>query len=133
MIGGRARGKDRPRAPSLKERPSGDPRILGIGVPAAAYVEGDDVDAERRNDEQSTRAMMSDESSDADNEGEKKEGWQVDSSAEHTGFTQVEDDEDDEDRPQRLFSVGGTDERSNWTEANARRRMGFKDDEEPGG
>jgi hypothetical protein len=30
FIGGRARGRARPRAPTLTERPSGDPRTLGL-------------------------------------------------------------------------------------------------------
>lgn len=33
-IGGRARGKHRPRAPSLSERPSGAPRRLSLAYPA---------------------------------------------------------------------------------------------------
>ncbi|PYH87435.1 hypothetical protein BO71DRAFT_341045 [Aspergillus ellipticus CBS 707.79] len=32
VVGGRARGRSRPRAPSLNERPSGQPRVLvGLG------------------------------------------------------------------------------------------------------
>jgi hypothetical protein len=30
FVGGRARGRARPRAPTLTERPSGDPRVLGL-------------------------------------------------------------------------------------------------------
>jgi hypothetical protein len=30
IVGGRARGRARPRAPTLTERPSGDPRTLGL-------------------------------------------------------------------------------------------------------
>ena len=47
------------------------------------------------------------------------------------GFSQQQEDDDVEDGvpTQRVFSIGGSDERESWTEVNARRRMGFKDDE----
>ncbi|KAL8837589.1 MAG: hypothetical protein Q9170_002466 [Blastenia crenularia] len=39
FFGGRARGKKRPRAPSLSERPSGRPRTLSIGATHFTGVE----------------------------------------------------------------------------------------------
>ncbi|RAK72753.1 uncharacterized protein BO72DRAFT_259753 [Aspergillus fijiensis CBS 313.89] len=41
LIGGRARGKQRPRAPSLNERPDGQPRALGLGTGALVNDIGD--------------------------------------------------------------------------------------------
>lgn len=38
-IGGRARGRQRPRAPSLAERPSGRPRTFSIAVPLSSSGE----------------------------------------------------------------------------------------------
>ncbi|PYH45444.1 uncharacterized protein BP01DRAFT_356488 [Aspergillus saccharolyticus JOP 1030-1] len=41
LVGGRARGKQRPRAPSLNERPDGQPRVLGLGTGALVSDIGD--------------------------------------------------------------------------------------------
>ena len=46
-IGGRARGRRRPRAPSLVERPNGRPRSFSINVNAATGFDNDDRDGVR--------------------------------------------------------------------------------------
>jgi hypothetical protein len=129
VVGGRAAGKERPRAPSLKERPSGDPRVIGIGVPAAGYVEQEDVEEEEKLMNQ--RATPEYEEVDQQPVQHKKPQSQV----ADTGFSfggQEDEEEESGEQPQRVFSIGGNDERTSWTEENARRRMGFKDDDGPG-
>jgi hypothetical protein len=44
VIGGRARNRPRPRAPSLSERPNGRPRRFSLTVPGAAAVDEDGVE-----------------------------------------------------------------------------------------
>ena len=44
-FGGRARGRGRPRAPSLKERPNGRRRTFSISGPASGFVAGDENEA----------------------------------------------------------------------------------------
>ena len=128
FIGGRARGKERPRAPSLKERPSGDPRVIGIGVPAATYVEQEDLEEEeRRLTGAHTPLPGQEEASEMPEQDSKRSQELAD-----IGFSQAQDDdEDDGTQPQRVFSIGGSDERESWTEVNARRRMGFNTEEGP--
>ena len=125
IIGGRARGKERPRAPSLKERPGGDSRVIGIGVPGATYVEEEDVQEEER--------IVSQRNS--PDRFQEQEAYREDGSQElsDAGFAQDPGDEDEDEQPvqQRIFSIGGSDEKARWTEVNARRRMGFRDDEAP--
>ena len=41
-FGGRARGRGRPRAPSLKERPNGRRRTFSISGPSSGFVVGDE-------------------------------------------------------------------------------------------
>ncbi|KAF1980750.1 hypothetical protein K402DRAFT_343762 [Aulographum hederae CBS 113979] len=41
FVGGRARGKQRPRAPSLTERPTGEPRNIGVIRPLSRSGEED--------------------------------------------------------------------------------------------
>lgn len=41
-FGGRARGRRRPRAPSLVERPNGRRRTFSIGGPSSGFVVGDE-------------------------------------------------------------------------------------------
>lgn len=125
FVGGRARGKERPRAPSLKERPSGDPRVVGIGVPGATYVEDEDLQEEEK--------IMSGQATPHDPQDQptataKNQKTQA---VNDTGLAQDESDDDVDDQPQRVFSIGGQQERESWTEVNARRRMGFKDDDGP--
>ncbi|KAF6239029.1 hypothetical protein HO173_002901 [Letharia columbiana] len=43
-FGGRARGRGRPRAPSLKERPNGRRRTFSISGPSSGFVVGDEND-----------------------------------------------------------------------------------------
>ena len=45
-IGGRARGRQRPRAPSLAERPSGRPRTFSIGPGISSGSGGENEDQE---------------------------------------------------------------------------------------
>lgn len=109
-IGGRARGKERPRAPSLRERPSGDPRVIGIGVPGATYVEGEDVSNERRHDEE--------------------ENWSEDPKrirVSRAGRLRVGDHNHNE----HGSDAHGANEKTGGIEANARRRAGFKDNDAP--
>jgi hypothetical protein len=156
-IGGRARGKERPRALSLKERPTGDPRLIGIGVPAATYVEQDDLEKERRQArEQETPGHERDDREQPEENKPQQIGIPADLMASGAqiripadalpanvdkieiqvpegmggfGFAPADEEEEaDSERPQRLFSIGGEDERASWTEVNARRRMGFKDE-----
>lgn len=44
FIGGRARGRRRPRAPSLKERPNGRKRTFSISGPSSGFMVGDEGD-----------------------------------------------------------------------------------------
>lgn len=117
-------GKERPRAPSLKERPSGDPRVIGIGVPAAGFVEQEDVEEEekfeneREHDEETQPPVRS----------AKPKSHVSDVSF---SFGGQEEDEESGEQPQRMFNIGGNDERTSWTEENARRRTGFKDEDGP--
>ncbi len=46
-IGGRARGRQRPRAPSLAERPNGRARTFSIGGPMTSGSETDDFQVVR--------------------------------------------------------------------------------------
>jgi hypothetical protein len=124
IIGGRARGKERPRAPSLKERPSGDPRVMGIGVPGATYMEREDMEEEER--------QLSEEATPEPEPHAYAQPKRKDI-LDDLGFAGGEDEDENGDKeeqlPQRVFSIGGTDERASWTEVNARKRLGFKDDE----
>lgn len=43
-FGGRARGRRRPRAPSLVERPNGSKRTFSISGPSSGFVVGDEID-----------------------------------------------------------------------------------------
>lgn len=59
-IGGRARNRPRPRAPSLTERPSGRTRTFNLSVPGSTAVEsGDGTAAELKGrDEMSSKSEM---------------------------------------------------------------------------
>jgi hypothetical protein len=156
FIGGRARGKERPRAPTLKERPSGDPRVMGIGVPAATYLEQDDIEYERRHageqhpppsgaygqefaqESESEQIHIPPELVTSNEQvristGVSKAAIPHPETIRDVGFAQDDsgEEENDSERPQRISSIGGADERASGTEVNARRRMGYKDVDDP--
>jgi hypothetical protein len=117
---------------------------MGIGVPAAPYLEPEDI-------EQETQQASGQHSPQSDDGGQEyvpasvpladtvptasypDRAWMpgvVDDRS--PSQNNNEDGGDGRAASQRVFSIGGADERENWTEENARRRIGFNDDEGPG-
>jgi hypothetical protein len=97
---------------------------MGIGVPADTYLENEDLEEEQR--------QLSGEAT-PEPEPHAYAHTERAQALDNLGFSEGPEDDDEErgDQPQRVFSIGGSEERTTWTEVNARKRMGFKDDEGP--
>ncbi|KIW08359.1 uncharacterized protein PV09_01275 [Verruconis gallopava] len=136
IIGGRARGRERPRAPSLKERATGDPRVMGIGVPAATYVEQEDVEEEGRhstvevtsNDEEDEEAEIRppehDTSETIHHTDERPKNELCEPTELSDAQKQIGEDEEVGTTSQQV-DIGGREEGERWPEVNTRRRTVF--------